>query len=296
LTRQKMGLLLVLLSAAGFSSLGIFMKFAYASGANPATILAFRFLFATPLMWLMLRHFGLSVRLEGPLARWLLLYGGLGYTTISVLFALCLKSLPVSLAIMLFYTYPAYVAIIALALGHETLSWQRFTALLVCFVGMFMTLGVSFEGINPTGVLYGLAAALAQAVYTIIGNRILKNVPPLVVTTYVCFAAAAVFLLTGTLLGELMLDLPLAGWGSILALAVLATCIGVCCFFVAISYIGPSNTAIGSMTEPMMAVALSIIVLEETVSASQTLGGAMILAGIFILQLRNGKRGTEYKV
>ncbi|MDA8210871.1 MAG: EamA/RhaT family transporter, partial [Clostridia bacterium] len=51
---KKTGTMLVALSAAGFASMAIFAKFAYAAGANVVTVLGIRFTLAALLLWIIL--------------------------------------------------------------------------------------------------------------------------------------------------------------------------------------------------------------------------------------------------
>ena len=61
---QQLGALMVLLSAAGFATLAIFIKLAYAAGANTLTILTLRFTLASLMLWAILKPMGLSPRMD----------------------------------------------------------------------------------------------------------------------------------------------------------------------------------------------------------------------------------------
>ena len=70
----------------------------------------------------------------------------------------------IAIALLAFYTYPALVAVVAVALGHERLDGTRVAALVLALAGMVLVVagGLTSGGevtIHPLGVLLGLVAA-----------------------------------------------------------------------------------------------------------------------------------------
>ncbi|MDF2571771.1 MAG: carboxylate/amino acid/amine transporter [Sporomusa sp.] len=287
--QQHTGALLVAASAAGFATLAIFIKFAYSAGANIITILAGRFIIAAVCLALILKMRGISLAIDKGLMKRLVLMGGLGYGSMSLMFALSIKHLSASLAAMLLYTYPAIVSMLSFVLGDEQYTWEKGAALAVCFSGLFLVLGVSFDDVSMLGFIFGLCAALVYSVYIVVGNRFLKNVDPVVTTTYVCASAALVFVLFGTVTGTLILNLSTQGWLAIIGIALLPTIVGIMGFFAGMSRIGATNASIISTMEPVITVLLSVALLNEKITPLQIGGGILILGGVLILQLWAGK-------
>ena len=288
---QHTGALMVLVSAAGFATLAIFIKLAYAAGANTITILATRFILATACLWLILYWRNIPYRVDRQMLLRLFLLGGLGYGAMSIAFASSLKLLPASLSSMLLYMYPAIVSILAIFLGQDLLSWRKSLALIICFSGLFLTLGVSFEGMSMLGLGWGIAAAIIYSLYTLAGNYLLRDVKPLVATTYVCSSAAIVFVLTAIGTNDFVFSLPLYSWLSIAGMALFSTVIGILGFFAGMTRIGPANASIISIAEPVMTVLMSIFFLGETIIATQIGGGLLILMGLIILQYQKSEEG-----
>lgn len=296
MNQQHTGTLLVAASAAGFATLAIFIKIAYAAGANTMTILAGRFVLAAVCLAVLLKARGISLAVDKQLLKRLFLLGGLGYGLMSTLFALSIKYVSASLAAMLLYTYPAIVSVLSFFIGDEKYTWQKGVSLAVCFSGLFFVLGVSFDNISMLGFVCGLGSAIVYSVYIVIGNRVVKSADPLVTTTYVCAAAAAVFTVTGTVSGTLNFDLPPAGWLAIVGIALLATIVGILGFFAGMSRIGATNASIISTMEPVITVLLSVALLKEQITPLQIGGGILILCGIVILQLWAGKQPSQESV
>lgn len=285
LNQQTKGALLVLLSAAGFSTLAIFIKIAYAAGANTVTILTMRFLLASLCLWILLKLFAISPRVTIQTGVKLCLMGALGYGSMSFLFAASLQHLPASLSEMLLFTYPSLVSVLSFVIGDEKFNWQKGVALFICILGLFFILGVSFTGTSPLGILLGLSCAIVYSCYILIGNRVLRNVHSLVATTYVSSSAALAFTFYSITTDQLILILPIMGWLALIGTASFGTMLGILGFFAGLNKIGAANASIISTAEPVLTVLLSVLVLGEQLTFLQFLGGLLIIASILLLQL-----------
>jgi drug/metabolite transporter (DMT)-like permease len=288
---KNRGAWFIVASATGFASLGILIKCAFAGGANISTILAGRFLIASVFLLFFLKLRRTSIFVSPKTALQLSLMGAVGYAGMSMLYANAIHFLPASLTSMLLYTYPALVTLLAVLTGDERFTVQKGAALLLCSVGLVLLLGASFDGARLEGVFSVLGAAVIYSAYIVIGNRILKNLDPLVTSLYVCTSAGLAFLLYGLVTGELILTMTPAGWFSILGIAIVPTLFGVIGFFAGLRLIGATNASIISTLEPLMTVLFSALLLAERITALQGLGGAVLLVGAVVLQLwGNGAR------
>jgi drug/metabolite transporter (DMT)-like permease len=295
---KNRGAWFIVASAAGFASLGILIKCAFAGGANISTILAGRFLIASFFLLLYLKVRRISIVVSPKSVLQLTLMGAVGYGGMSMLYANAIHYLPASLTSMLLYTYPALVTVVAVLVGDEHFTMQKSAALLLCSVGLVLLLGASFEGAQLVGVLSVLGAAVIYSGYIVIGNRILKDLDPLVTSLYVCASAGLAFLCYGLVTGELPLALSPAGWLSILGIAVFPTLFGVIGFFAGLRLIGATNASIISTLEPLLTVLLSALLLGERITALQGLGGSVLLGGAIVLQLwgNSARRTTVTEV
>lgn len=285
LSQQNFGALLVLFSAAGFSTLAIFIKLAFAAGANTLTILTMRFALASLCLWMLLKLFHISPKVKIKTVLKLGLMGAVGYGSMSLLFAASLQYLPASLSEMLLFTYPTLVSILSFLIGDEQFSWQKGLALAICFLGLFFILGVSLTGISHLGTILGLGSAIIYSCYIIIGKRVLQDVHPLVATTYVSTAAAFAFTIYSSTTNQLILTLPFQGWLALLGTASLGTIVGILGFFAGLNKIGAANASIISTAEPVLTILLSVLVLGEQLTFLQGLGGLLVVASILLLQL-----------
>lgn len=293
MTRHTAGTLMVVTSAAGFATLAIFVKYAYAAGVSTVTMLTVRFILAALALWMVIELRKIPAAIDKKLAIKLFLMGTFGYGTMSMLFASALQYLPASLAAMLLYAYPALVSVITFAIGDEVLNWIKGIALTICFTGLFLVLGVSFDNIDMLGVILGLGSALVYSCYIVIGNRVLKSVDSLVATTYVCSSCGVTLLVVGWACGLQSLNFAPSGWAALLGMAVLGTIVGILGFFAGMSRIGAANASIVSTLEPVITVILSAFLLAENLTLIQILGGVLIMSGVIVLQLWNKGRAQS---
>src|SRR3954463_16209531 len=119
------GVVLCLVSAAGFGAMAIFGKLAYDAGVGTLTLLLVRFVGGTAIFALLARPRGIERR---AVAIGLGL-GAIGYATQAGLFFGALETLDASLLALLLYTYPAWVTVAAFALGRERVTRRRLGAL-----------------------------------------------------------------------------------------------------------------------------------------------------------------------
>jgi drug/metabolite transporter (DMT)-like permease len=281
----------IVASAAGFATLGILIKYAFAGGANITTILAGRFLIAAAFMFSLLRLRRIPLALDIKTACQLVLMGALGYGGMSMLYANSIHYLPASLTGMLLYTYPALVTLLAVVTGEDRFTIPKGLALVICSVGLVLLLGASFSGARIEGVCSILGAAVIYSAYIMIGNKILRDIDPLVTSFYVCTSAGLTFVCYGLATGQLLLALAPAAWLSILGVALFPTLLAVLGFFAGLRLVGATNAAIISMLEPLITVILSVLLLGERITPLQGCGGGVLLSGALILQLwGNGGR------
>ena len=285
------GFVLLLIAAAAFSTLAIFMKFAFDAGVNLTTLLAFRFLFSALLCFATIVLTGKSLAIPSALRGRVFFLGGVVHVAVSAFYAASVQQLPASLTGLIFYLYPAMVTVLAILLGWETMNRLKIIAVMVCFAGLLQVLGVSFGQVSTAGLVFGLLAALGQACHVLLSHRIVTELSPLLTVGWSALATAAAFFVYGSFSGDLLLALPTSGWGAIFGTAFFANYIGIVLFFVGLRLVGPSDASIVMNLEPVLTVVLSILLLGESFGWLQALGGGVILGGLFLL--RKGESDHE---
>lgn len=284
LDRTSVGVVLVLVSAAGFGTLGIFGVYAQRAGISIPTVLSFRFVIASVVVWAVLAWTGGAKLLRGRALAAGLALGGLGYATMSALYFLGLEYMTAGLVAIVLYTYPAFVVVLAVATVGEPVTRVTMAALGLALGGVALVVGADPAGAAAIGVVIVLGAALAYATYITVSRAVLETVDPLVLTAHVMPAAAVSFVVGGAGTGSLDPTPALSTAPILVGVAVVATAIPVFTFFAGIERIGASRAGIVSTAEPLVTVALGAVLLAEPVTPATVVGGALVLTAVLALQ------------
>jgi drug/metabolite transporter (DMT)-like permease len=293
IAQQRQGTIFIFLSVIGYSFFPIWVKAIQDSGLQPLDIAFWRFLFAVPVFWLLVAATRLPAP-EKPLPRLQLLGMGTLLTVSALLAFLGLQRIPASTFIVIFYTYPALVAIMSMFLG-ERLSRVGWLALALTLVGIFLTVpdfGQGLSGESVVGLLMALLNAFSVAFYFIISSRLLRG--------HSSMARASAWGIVGALL-PLLLIAPFRPtgapsnpdvWANLGALAVVSTVFPVFFLNAGIQKVGPARAAILGTVEPLLTILLAVIFLGERLHPIQLVGGAFILSSVILLQVQGMRTPT----
>jgi drug/metabolite transporter (DMT)-like permease len=204
------------------------------------------------------------------------------------------ERITIALTLLVFYLYPAGVALASVLWFGERLDRTRWIALGVSLGGMVLVMAGagSLGRVDPVGIGLAFVAALAQMFYVLAARHGFANVPGPQAAATTMAGAAALYVLLGLTLGTAgTLGTPLASSASILPV-VLAGFIGAgvptLAFITGIRRLGPSKAAIIATLEPVVGVGLAAWLLAEQPAPVQLVGGALILGAAALLQLRPG--------
>jgi drug/metabolite transporter (DMT)-like permease len=282
------GAMLCLASAVAFGAMAAFGTLAYDNGATVGTLLAVRFAVAAVLLWaLLLARGGLrevrsARRRDVALA---LALGACGYAAQAGCYFGALQRIDASLLTLLLYTFPAIVAVAAVALGRDAVDARRVTALLLTCGGLALVVGAAGAGgLDTLGAALALTAAVLYSAYILVSEGVARRVAPRVLSALVCSGAAVSLVAGSALLGDLRPgELTPAGWGWLACLSVISTVAAISLFFAGLRRVGPTTAAILSTVEPLVTVLLAVLLFGEALGALQVLGGLVMLAGLLVL-------------
>jgi drug/metabolite transporter (DMT)-like permease len=281
------GVLLVFISAFGFGLMPIFALYAYRSGINVPTLLFLRFGIAAICLF---------AYISARRTRWviprgemvsLFFLGGVLYTLQSTFYFSAVRYIPASLAALILYLYPVIVALLAVLLENETLSWKSMSPALLSLIGIVIVLGVPVERPDWFGVLLAFGAALVYSVYIIIGRRVVARIPALVTTAFISVFAAVSFLVYGGITQSLNFDFPVETWVLVLGIVLFSTILAMATFFAGMDIIGSTRASILSTIEPVITIGFSVLLLDEKISWGQGAGALLVLTGtIWVISQR----------
>lgn len=278
------GYILGSIAAATYGMNPLFALPLYKTGMDPDSVLFFRYLFAIPLLGIMIKARGRTFKIQRKETFPLIIMGLLVALSSLTLFQ-SYNYMAAGIASTLLFVYPIMVALIMAFAFKEKLALQTIVCMLLALGGIGL-LYKSEDGntLSLIGTLLVFASALSYAIYIVgINQTTLKNVATLKVTFYVLLFGLSLF--AARLLYSGVLNTPDQWylWGNLLALAVFPTAISFLCTTSAIQYIGSTPTAILGALEPVTAIIFGITVFGESLTVKESIGLVMIIVAVTLV-------------
>ena len=163
------------------------------------------------------------------------------------------------------------------------ISKKAIFAIGITFVGSLLIAYAdsSAGGVHLYGDFLALAAAIAVAVYTLIGRIVRKNVSTNVYTYIVYTSCASVLLLTCLVQGYWLFDYGVSAVIVGLLLSVFSTILGHSIFSWCLKYFSPAFVSVSKLCEPVVAAVIAASLFGELPALLQIVGGIMIIVGVY---------------
>ncbi|HLB45229.1 MAG TPA: DMT family transporter [Candidatus Limnocylindrales bacterium] len=319
---RLLGIGLVVISACGFGSGALFAKPIYAHGVDWMTLLAWRFVFAAALSWGWLLLWPGQRRALRALSRrrvLVLLALGIFYMGNTGAYYAGLETVDASLAALIVYLYPALVAVMSIRFARRLEGRHAWFALALATAGVALAVG----GINPAhapplhGLVIMICSPLVYAVWIVLAARLSgerradgdATAPPphdseaTASTEPTDSAPTAAIMLTATAVGWMSAALffgrpvlpgqvPTDAWWALFGIGLLATAVAMQAFYAGARRIGAAQASLASTVEPVYTITLAALLLHESLTPIQILGGIMVIMGVFIAQTGQMRRTT----
>jgi drug/metabolite transporter (DMT)-like permease len=256
----------------------------------PATVVAGRTGIAALLLLPIAIHQG-SLKVAFEFWPWILAFAVIEMAIPFVLLGHAEQTLPSGLTGLLVATVPLFGAIVAYVLGdHHALTRTRILGLFVGVAGVALVVGAASGSgeIRLLNVAEVLVVAVCYAIAPFITDRKLTEVPGIGLATLALGMVAIGYIVPAVLTED---EMPTGrSIGALVALAIICTGIAFVIFFALIREVGPAQATVITFVNPIVALALGVVVLDEHLSWGQLLGLPVVLAGCW---LAAGKRPTD---
>ena len=278
------GYILGAVAAATYGMNPLFALPLYKAGMNPDSVLFFRYLFAIPVLGMMIVARGRSFKLKRKEVLPLIIMGLLVALSSLALFQ-SYNYMDVGIASTLLFVYPILVALIMWIAFKEKLTLPTVLCILLALGGIGL-LYKSSDGstLNLTGIILVMISALSYAIYIVgVNQSTLKNLATLSLTFYVLLFGLVLFLVRVDFGQSLRVAETWYLWGNLIALAIFPTAISFLCTTQAIQYIGSTPTAILGALEPLTAVFFGVVVFGESLTLRLSCGMLMIILAVTLI-------------
>jgi drug/metabolite transporter (DMT)-like permease len=281
-THALRGTLLILLAAGLWGTLGILGKYALAAGLHPLEVAFWRAVLGGALF--AAHAWGSGARL--PRGRDLGVTALFGLAGVSVFYAayqLAVRAGGASLASVLLYTAPAFVAVMAWRLLGEPLGRREWGGVALTLAGVgLISLGGSGAGVsvNAPALGWGLVSGVTYALYYLMGKRYFGRYTPAAVYAVALPVGAA-----GLAPLVAFSDKTPATWGLLGAIAVLCTYLAYLAYGAGLRHLPATRASVIASLEPVVAAVLAALLFGERLSAAALLGAALVVGSALALSL-----------
>lgn len=227
--------------------------------------------------------------------RYLLAYGLFPIAGAQLGFYSAIRTLPVGIALLIEYLAPVYVVGWLWLRRGQRPGPLTVAGAVTSVVGLILVLDpFSGQGVDPVGVAWAFGSSICVVVYFLLSAQVADDLSPVLVIgvgmIVGCLALAAAglvgFLPMAATAGDATLDgLTMPWWGYVIALAVVATVLPYVTGILAVSRLGPRLGAFIALAEVVFAAVLAWLLLGQTATAGQLLGGVLIIAGVVLVKL-----------
>ena len=210
-----------------------------------------------------------------------------------------------AVATILVYSSGAFTAVLGRLFLKERLGWAKLAAVAMSLGGCALVAGLlelgSWKG-NLAGVLIGVTGGLSYALYSLFGRSAAdRGLDPWTTLVYT-FAFAAFFLFLANCVPDellpgsprslrdiLWLGRSLKGWLVLFLLGAIPTVGGFGLYNVSLSLLPSSVASLVVSLEPVFTAISAYLLLGERLMTVQLAGAALILGGVLVLRLFEGR-------
>ena len=213
--------------------------------------------------------------------RVLIIVTGISIAVMSLGYLGSVKYIPVSLSVLLFFTFPFWVLLLNYFIDGEVPERLKLIAFVIAFFGLALTLGPTWQVLDWRGIALVLAGALGSA-GMIIGGA--KSVQLISMSNLVFFSNTVGAVLVGIILlltDSFSLSQTPLGWAGIASICVLFV-LGQLSLFAATRHIGSAQTSIMLNLEPFISIGAAMLLLGERLQLSQSLGVLVVISALFM--------------
>ncbi len=284
--RPLAGIVLALLASISYAGVPNFARLAFLNGVPALETVLYR----TTALAVILCVIAALRRESFALPRAALvpfLFQCLATLLVSACYLASLQYLPVTLSVIIFYTFPVIVLLAAPLIEGHMPHWIRFAVAGFGFLGLYVAIGPAFEHINALGVALAALGSLGCALQFFSGRLLAQHLQPAAFGGLVHLTIWPIILALTLYFGGREFQLFGSSVVGPYAMgAVLLVCLcylgGYFCHMSSVKAAPASIVAPFFNLEPVLSTTVAVLLLKETMTQAQWTGGAIILLSLFI--------------
>tara|TARA_Y100000590_G_scaffold443064_1_gene572022 strand:+ start:785 stop:1663 length:879 start_codon:yes stop_codon:yes gene_type:complete len=207
---------------------------------------------------------------------------------------IAVKYIDVSLAILIFCTYPIQVLLYSIVVDKEKISKFVKSLFLSTFAGLFFVLGPSFDKINFFGFCCAIIASIGATIMIIVNQKMSnKLITPIQINIFINIFNSIFFFCVLFFFFSIDFSISKTSFFAIL-IPSFSYAIALFLQLLAIPRIGQSNTALFLYLEPVVAIIGAVIFLNEFLNNNQLIGAIIVLGSLALATYLTNKSRNDF--
>jgi drug/metabolite transporter, DME family len=225
--------------------------------------------------------------------------GIFGVAASNYLYYLAIQRTNVATAIIVQYTAPVWVLLYTVARGLQKPTLQRIAAVGLAVAGIVLVIGIVGAGgfrLDTLGVIAALLAAFSFAFYNVGGHKILARYDRWTVLLYTIFSASLFWIMVNPPWKIIAAHYSGGQWLFLLVFSLISVLGPFSFYFAGLQHLEPTRAIVVSCLEPVFSIVIAALALGEVMRPMQTLGIALVLVAIVVVQLPDRRYPEEVTV
>jgi drug/metabolite transporter (DMT)-like permease len=290
------GIFYAVISSMSFGFSPLFSLALISSGLSDFDILSYRWLTAAAVLviYALFKRKTLLFNSFSEVWKIVLLSALRALTSITLLIGYA--NIATGIASTINFMYPVIVTLCMMVFFGEKKSWANIGAVLLSVLGVYLMAsgdGLEVEGGNTVlGLVCSIVSAVSFAAYYIVMKRSKADkIEAVKFTTWIMLLSGIYFIIGGLAIdGKITLVTGAKEWAYILGLGLWATMVSNFTGVKAVRRIGPTLTSILGALQPLTAVILGALFLDEHLHLRAIIGISIILVAVCIIVLHQKNR------
>nr|WP_306552333.1 EamA family transporter [Providencia alcalifaciens] len=219
-----------------------------------------------------------------------LLLGCSGIFIYQVLFFYGLQLIPASRAALLVAINPAMIALISYLLWREKITLMKGVGISCCVLGATILLSAKTSGVNGfltnQGDIAILGCVVSWGIYTVAGRNIIREIGAIHTVAYAVLLGTLLLIIVTGMAGQLTIEgvahLTNTDIVSLFYLGVLGSALAYIWYYQGIDQLGAASAGSFIALNPLTAVIIGALFLNEEITFSALLGGIVIIFGLWV--------------
>jgi len=267
------GAILIVLAAFFWSLSGVFVR--VLSNIDTIVISFYKVFFgflALFMVWLLLKR---KPSIIPKKKRLYIIIAGITVLLINFCFINAVKLSTISTAVLLFYTAPAFLIVLAIIFLKEKIQKISVLSLLISLIGVFLISGTGLSNLFSAGIIFGVIGGFLYSLQLLLGKILSKEYWGFMSSLWMNFIAT-IFLIPFFTLVSLQQMFILMIYG------IMSSGIAIACYFEGAKYVKAQVVGILVLLDAVFSTIWSVFLFNEPLTLIGIVGGMLILIAIII--------------